>query len=46
MFIALYMLPLDELCTKHGLKYHIYADDIQLYIVFSATDKSENANAN
>ncbi len=30
ILFTIYMLPLGELIRKHGLEYHIYADDIQI----------------
>ncbi len=44
----IYMAPLGHLIKKHGLQYHIYADDTQLYIAFNPlnTDDSNNAKLN
>ncbi len=37
----IYMSPLRDLLRKHGLQYHIYADDTQLYIAFSPLDTGD-----
>ena len=35
---CLYLLPLGAILKYHGIGYHIYADDIQLYIPFKCNN--------
>ena len=37
---TMYTKPLGEIIRKHGLGYHIYADDTQLYIAFKGDDEN------
>ena len=41
ILFTLYTIPLRKMCTKHGVTYHLYADDQQLYLAF----KPSNAGA-
>ena len=33
-----YAYPIGRIADKHGLKYHLYADDSQIYLVFDVAD--------
>jgi hypothetical protein len=41
ILFSIYMSPLGEIIKKHGLNYHIYADDTQIYIAFSPNEGSK-----
>jgi hypothetical protein len=34
-----YTGPVGKICDKHGISYHFYADDSQLYLVFNPQDE-------
>ena len=45
ILFTLYTSPLGAIVKRHGLTYHFYADDSQLYIVFKPKDPSSIDNA-
>ena len=38
IFFTFYMTPIGEICIKHGITYHLYADDQQLYLAFKLSN--------
>ena len=37
LLFTAYMAPLGDIIRRHGLQFHLYADDSQLYLVFKPT---------
>ena len=35
---SIYLLPLGQILRRHGVHFHIYADDTQIYVVFDPQD--------
>ena len=44
-FYTMNTTPVSAICKKHGLEYHFYADDSQLYLSFKPTDQVTRAEA-
>ena len=41
--VTIYSKPIGDICRSHGLPYHLYADDSQLYIRFKIHDAADLA---
>ena len=38
ILFTIYTIPLGEICRRHGVQYHLYTDDTQLYVSFKVGD--------
>ena len=45
ILFTLYTTPLGEIIKRHGLNFHLYADDTQLYILFRPKDAVSQESA-
>ena len=44
-FFTIYTTPLGRIIQRHGLTYHLYADDTQLYMAFKPSDATSKCDA-
>ena len=40
-----YTIPIDRIIHHHGLSYHLYADDVQIYTYFKPSNYTSIASA-
>ena len=45
VLFTIYTTPLDRIIKRHGLTYHLYADDTQLYLAFKPSDVTSKCYA-
>jgi hypothetical protein len=43
-WFVLYNTPVHDIIKKYNIRYHYYADDLQLYVSFNPDSKSVNAS--
>ena len=41
ILFTLYTSPLGQICNRHGITYHIYTDDQQIYMAFKPSKKGD-----
>ena len=45
IFFTIYTLPLGDIVRKFGKKFHLYADDTQLYMTFDSSIMSDKESS-
>ena len=45
VLFTIYTTPLGRIIQRHGLTYHLYADDTQLYMAFKPSDATSKCDA-
>ena len=41
VLFTLHTLPLGQICARHGIAYHLYADDQQIYLAFKPSKNGD-----